>query len=258
MTVSSNFINGPLPYNADINLIASVPELRMIYNALGGNVDPAAFDLRTDRTANRLTRVIRVNLLQYYSEDHKALMASAFSNEGAMQSWNLFLFWQLALTNQSVLEILKDVFFPQYFSGRATLPKSEIIAYLDDRKLISDDTQKIWSDSTIERMASKLLTFLKRLEILEGTQVKRFKAIVPDYRELAFFCYLLKAVFPDQPNVLSIPFRIFSFSSQAVFIEQVKRLAVKDLIDMQYDGVQLKIFPKHDYKNLIDVLYHGS
>lgn len=256
ITVSSNFIKAPLPYNADINLIASVPELKMIYNALGGNVDPTVFELRTARTANRLTRVIRVNLLQYYSEDHKALIASAFSNERAIQSWNLFLFWQLALTNQLVRVILKDVFFPQYFSGRASLPKSEIIAYLDDRKLISHDTQKKWSDSTIERIASKLLTFLKRLEILEGTQVKRFKAIVPDYRELAFFCYLMKAAFPEQSNVLSIPFRMFSFSSQTVFTEQVKRLAVKDILDMQYDGIQLKISPKHEFKNIIDVLYH--
>ncbi len=252
------FINGVLPYNADINLIASVPELRMIYSALGGSVDPASFDLRTARTANRLNRVIRVNLLQYYSEEHKDLMTSAFREEKAFQSWNLFLFWQLALTNRSVFEILTDVFFPQYFSGRASLPKSEIIAYLDDRELISNDTQKTWSDSTIERMASKLLTFLKRLEILEGTQIKRFKTIVPDHRELTFFCYLLKAVFPDQPNVLLSPFRMFSFASQEVFIEQVKRLAVKDLLEMQYDGVQLKIIPKYDYKDLMNVLYHKT
>lgn len=250
------YIQPPLPYNADINPIASVPDLQMIYNAFVGNLDSTEFGLRTERASNRLSRVIRVNLLQYYSAEHKELIESVFSNEKALQSWNLFLFWQLALTNRLAFEILNDLFFKYYFEGRASLPKQEIIAYLKDKRIQSSETGEVWSETTIERIASKLLTFLKRLEIMEGSKVKHFKSVLPGQRELAIFCYLLMAVYPEASNFLEVPLLKFAFSSKDAFIQQVKKLAVKDYLDAQYDGKKLKISPKHHFNEIADVLYH--
>ncbi|MCB9352380.1 MAG: DUF1819 family protein [Lewinellaceae bacterium] len=255
-TPETLYIQPPLPYNADINPIASIPDLQVIYNAFAGKLDVAEFGQRTERTSIRLNRVIRVNLLQYYSADHKELMEGVFSNEKALRSWNLFLFWQLALTNRLVFEILSDLFFKYYFEGRATLPKQEIIAYLKDKRIQSSETGEVWSDTTIERIASKLLTFLKRLEVMEGVKVKNFKSVLLGQRELTIFCYLLMAVYPEASNFLEVPLRKFSFSSKEAFIQQVKKLAVKDFLDVQYDGNKLKISPKHHFNKIVDVLYH--
>jgi hypothetical protein len=251
-----SYITAPLPYNADINLIASVPDLRMFSKALAENDSKGKEEHRTARTTNRLERVIRVNLMQFFSKPHHELIQSVFATEKAIPSWHLLLFWQLALTNRLVYEILDELFFKYYFEGRGTLPKQEIIAYLKEKQVLSSETGKEWSASTLERIASKLLTFLKRLELMEGSRIKHFRNVSLSQQDWALFCYLLDAAYGDLPNVLEAPLLKFSFASREVFIEQVKKLALKGYLDLQYDGEKMKLKTKYPHREIAHVLYH--
>jgi hypothetical protein len=256
MTSALPYIQKPLPYNADINPIAGITDLQMIYQALAGGVPTLEFELRTQRATDRLKTVVRNNLQKYYTAEHRELIAGLFAEEQALPSWKLYLFWQLALTNRLVFEVLDELFFKYYYQGRATLPRPELIAYLKDKKLVSSETGRPWSESTVEHIASKLLTFLKRLEIMEGVAVKHFRNILLHPREWAVFAYLLMAVYPEAGNILEVPLRQFCFASKEAFIEQVRKLALQDYLEMQYDGAKLKISPKYDFKEIVNVLYH--
>lgn len=243
-----------LPYNADINLIASVPELDYFYDAFAGREHSLSENQRTARTSNRLLRVIRKNLLIYFSVGHQELLESIFSLETNESTKKLLLFFQLALTNRLCDELISNIVLSYYHQGRAGIKKDDIISYIKEHKLQSDDTDATWADSTLERIGSKLLTFLKRLNILEGTKKKTFKTIRLTEKQFTLFLYLMTAVFGDELNILNHPFRKYAFVSDEILITRTKEIAKLGLIDMKYTGDKLIINPTHEYNQIINAI----
>ena len=239
-----------LPYNADINLIASVPELDYFYKAFKGSPHILLENQRTARTSNRLQRVIRKNLLVYHSVNHKVFIESIYEHENDESTKKLMLFFQLALTNRLCDELVTDVVLLYYHQGRAGIKKDDLIGYIKEQKIQSDDTDGDWADSTLERIGSKLLTFLKRLDILEGRSKKTFRTIRLTEKQFTFFLYLMTAVYGGDLNILSHPFRKYAFASDEILIDRIKEIAKLGLIDMQYTGDKLVINPTYEYNQV--------
>lgn len=248
-------------YNTDINIIGSIPDYELIYKAIElfstNNEDlenliikDNQFDFRTEKSRKRFLAGVYSAFLDFKSDNHKKLLINLFKTNLSMTSKQMILFWQFISTNQLFFEITRDVFIKSYFSGRVSLPKDDVVAYIKELVSKNQDLKDAWSQITIETIASKYLTILKKLDLVEGTNKKSFKHIQLSNEELLIFIYLLKTLEPDNPNILNSDFLTFSFISKDSFLNRVKQLAKKDLFEMSFNGEQLKIEINKPYQGI--------
>lgn len=250
-----------MKYNTDINIIGSIPDYELIYKAIElfstNNeelenliIKDNQFDFRTEKSRKRFLAAVYSAFLDFVSDDHKELLINLFKSNLSIRSKQMILFWQFASTNKLFFEITKNVFIKSYFSGRVSLPKSDVVAFIKELVSKNDELKDAWSQNTIETIASKYLTILKKLELVEGTTKKSFKHIQLSNDELLILIYLIKTLEKENPNILNSQFLDFSFISKDSFLNRVKQLAKKDLFEMSFNGEQLKIELKTPYQGI--------
>lgn len=248
-------------YNTDINLIGGIPDYELIYKAIklfskdekeleDLIINDNQFDFRTEKSRKRFLSAVYSAFLNFKDEEHKKLLVKLFSTNISLQSKQLILFWQFIFTNTLFLEITRDVFLKAYYSGRVSLPKDDIVAYMKDLISKKDELKGSWSESTINTIASKYLTVLKKLDLVEGTAKKKFKHLQVTDESLLIFIYLIKILEPNNSNILDSQYFDFAFISKDTFLSRVKQLAKKDLIEMSYNGVLLKIEVKNKFEGI--------
>jgi hypothetical protein len=113
-----------------------------------------------------------------------------------------------------------------------------------------------FSDITVNTIASKYLTVLKKLDLIDGAQKKRFKHVQISNEALVIFIHLLKAIDPSGSDILKNKYITLSMVSPESFYERVKQLAKKDFFNMNFNGVALRIEPIHTNKGIADVLFN--
>lgn len=239
-------------YNTDINIIGSIPDYELILRAIelfSKNSDELEilvindnyFDFRSEKSRKRFLSGIYSAFLSFENEKHREILIEIFQTDPSMKAKQLILFWQFLVTNELFFEITKNVFIKAYFSGRVSLPKDDIVAFIKDLISKNDELKNAWSQATIETIASKYLTILKKLELLEGSSKKSFKNIQISNEELLIFIYLVKTIEPELSNFLNSKYIDFIFTSKDSLLNRIKQLAKKDLFEMSFSGDQLKI-----------------
>lgn len=259
----------PLDYNTDINIIGSIPDYFLIYKALPlvyGKDERAfqilvtqnEFNLRTEKSRKRFLTVLysafvtenqEINdltqqLLTHYSQDEESMA--------------ILLFWVFSINNKLFYKLNNELFVKYYLQGRAEFPVTTVEAYLKD--LIANDPQLKgqWSESTIQTIASKYLTVLKKLHLLEGTQKKRFKHIRINDELFACFIHLTLLFTEHTNNLLNEDFLKFCFSSEEGILERLKKIGKKDWIKMNYSVTILKVEPMFNSNTIVDGIFGRS
>jgi len=240
-------------YNTDINIIGSIPDYNLFYRAfqlLAQKkqsleeilVKKNEFDFRTEKSRKRFLSAVNSVFLSFRNNEHKKLAETVFKegNE-ALEIKQLFLFWQFALSNRLFFDITKNVFIKNYFSGKATLFKEDIVAYIRDLIVNNMELKGKWSENTINIIASKYLTFLRKIDLIGGSRKKIFKHIQVSNEALLIFIRLLSAIAPTVSNILDNKFISLSMVSKESFTERVKQLAKKGLLEMSFNGVALNV-----------------
>lgn len=249
-------------YNTDINIIGSIPDYELVYKAIelfSQNEDELEsliikdnkFDFRTEKSRKRFLSAVYSAFLNFSDNTHKELLVSIFSSNISLPSKQLVLFWQFIVTNTLFLEITRDVFIKAYYSGRISLPKTDVVAYIKDLISKNENLKDCWSESTINTIASKYLTILKKLDLVDGTSKKSFKHLQLSDEALLIFIYFIKTVEPKLVNILESKYFEFVFISKDTFLNRVKQLAKKEVIDMSYNGVSLKIELKNKFQGIL-------
>ena len=253
-------------FNSDINSIGGIPNYEILHLAFkmaaGGDlasfkkvlIENNEFNLRTEAVRGRFFRGIRSNLLQFKNEEHRALVKGLFEQEGFEQTKNFVFIWQMALNNDLFFALTKELYLRLYFSGRATIPTSEVEAYIGYLQE-NNPVLKKWSPKTIAPLSTKYLTFFKKIDFLKGSKKKEFKHIQVESSTFIFFVYMMKAVFPDTPNIFETDLFDFLFISKQAFSERSKKVKYLDYYNYNYNGVELKLEPKYKPKELINVLF---
>lgn len=256
-------------YNTDINIIGSIPDYHLVYRAFElysrnddslGNiiVDKNEFNFRTEKSRKRFLSLINSAFLNFRNKDHDELIKVLFLKNVSIETKQLILFWQFALNNRLFFEITRDVFLKNYYMGRTALPKDDIIAYLKDLQSRQPELANKWSEKTVDIIASKYLTFLKKVNLVEGMQRKKFKHLLISNEALTVFIYLVKAVETTDLNFLKSDFQPFSFLLVTNFIERAKKLAKQGIININFDGVKLTIELKNSFKEIGNVIYNRT
>ena len=171
--------------NSDINIIGSIPDYHLIYMALpllltnqveleNILVTNNEFDFRTEKSRKRFLSALNSAFISKNKKINElaSYLIAYLKNDETSKA--LILFWLFSINNKLFYDLNKDVFLKYYYQGRTELPKETIIAYIKDLISKNAELKGKWSEVTIDTIASKYLTILKKLHLLEGNQKKRF------------------------------------------------------------------------------------
>lgn len=239
-------------YNSDINIIGSIPDYHLIYKALPLLINDKKslekllvvdneYSFRTEKSRKRFLSVLNSAFVNKNEKINHlaALIIDQLNNDEKSQS--LVLFWVFSLNNQLFYELNRDLFLKYYFQGRAQFPKEDVIAYLKDLIPKRVELKDKWSEETIATIASKYLTCLKKLHLLEGTQKKHFCLVNISNELLAIFVHFYDLIENDKGVILKNDFINFSFISDESRLERFKKIGLKDWIKMNYTGQNLRL-----------------
>ena len=253
-------------YDTSLNIIGGLKDSHVIYKAIESYFDEKdtlnelisvrnEFNLRTEKSRARVERAVTGNFLYFINQDHKDLIKSLFLSDVPAIEKQLILFWQYSLSNQLFFNISSYVFMKQYYSGRTTLSKDDVIAYLKDFLSQNKQMNLKWSENTINTLSTKYLNFMTKLNFLEGKRIKSFRHIKISSEFLVLFLYFAKLNEPKVNNILKNDFLPLCFVTKEDLAIRLKKLSVKGFFNMNFNGVDLNIELTHSYKGICNVLY---
>lgn len=206
----------------------------------GASADLSAFQFRTKSATNRFIKAVEDCFLNFKSDEHKSLFLSALaSNDFSFEEKLVVLYWQIVCCNNLFREITDNVFLRALYSGRSSIAKADVEAYLKYIKA-KEPEELNWSDSTIANSASKYLTMLKKFGFASGTLQKEIKA---PHLSSALFVYLVKlalTVYPDERTLANPLFR-FSFLDNQSIITRLKTIEYIPLWNITQIGSDITI-----------------
>ena len=255
-----------MKYNTNINILGSIPNYQLIYKSLpllSNNkqaldkmlVENNEFNLRTEKSRKRFLSLLQSGFITANNElNIFTTQVSQFFKDD-LKSQSLLVFWLFSINNRLFFELNRDVFLKYYFQGRASIPTEDVVAYIKDAFSRDTETTSKWTEVTIETTASKYLTILKKLELVEGIRTKKFKYMQINDELLAVFMHLFTLIPNRKSNVLEDDFLLFSFVAEESILERLKKIAKKDWIKMNFNGVALKVEAAFETKSMIDGIY---
>lgn len=166
-------------YNTAINVIGGLKDCSVIFKAIDSHFSHSdslkvlvnqrnEFNLRTERSRTRIEREVRKVFLQFRNEEHQDLIQEIFTERVPLKDKELVLIWQFALNNRLFREISSRVFAKTYYSGRASISKDDITAYLKDFLSQNKSQQINWSENTINTLSTKYLNLMSKLGFLSS------------------------------------------------------------------------------------------
>jgi hypothetical protein len=254
-------------YNSDVNIIGGIPDYQLIVKAVklyavgrdameDSIIGQNEFNFKTENARKRFLSAVTSSFLNFKNKEHENLITTLFSHNISLETQQLILFWQFAFSNRLFFEISRDVFIKNYFSGRVTFAKEDIVAYIKDLSSTTPKLKDKFTDTTINTIASKYLTVLKKLDLIDGKQKKTFKHIQVSNEALVIFLHLLKTIDTDATDILTSKYVTLSLISKENFTERVKQLAKKEFFNMSFNGVALKVEIIDTNKGIADVLFN--
>jgi hypothetical protein len=243
--------------NSDINILGGLPDLALVQHCWQDKVyrnRPQAHyeysPIRTEKAVKRFESAINRTFLGVRNPDVELMLNSMIAREGISSDVKQFLFWNAAANNDLFHLMNASVFFPALYSGRAVLRVADAAAYLVDLQRTTPALAK-WSNLTLETVASKYLTLLKKLGLMEGGVKKRLQTPFLSDKMVILFTYWLKAV-EERPNLLESTWLPYSLSEQQAFVQRITQKRYAKVIDFTFTGDKLKITPLLSFNDVYD------
>ncbi|HMF72104.1 MAG TPA: BrxA family protein [Flavitalea sp.] len=245
--------------NSDINILGGLPDFSLILYYLNREASKTEYQphhtyttIKTDKSVRRFENAIVGTLLHHPNRNAGLIIKSILSAEALSHNGLMMLFWNASVNNELLQYLNEHVYFPAFYSGKLILKKEEVSACL--KELRETELQiKEWTIATIETLAGKYLTFLKKLTLMEGTLKK---VIVHPYlhdKIFVLFIYWLKAIEPN-PNILESDWLKYSFCERHVCIERLLQKKFSKYFQLFYTGDKLKIDTTVSYEKIYDAI----
>lgn len=212
-------------YSSDCNVIGSIPDYSVLLDYITEKSKASGdggFVFRTQNTVSRFSKSIDTGILQFASQNHKDLFMSAIAGEQYDNAEKmLILFWQMIYANKLFGKITESIFMPAVYSGRISLDRNEVLSFL--RFLQKEEPNSLpWSESTLDRTASKYLSTLKKLGLAEGSLVKTI--LHPVIGDNLFVYFVRWALSVNKDRTLNNPFFFYSFYDIPSLISRLKKI----------------------------------
>jgi hypothetical protein len=254
-------------YDTAVKDIGGLKDYSLIFNILESHFQNSdsldlrlnqqnQFDIRTEKTRKKVEWAINKSILRFVNQGHKDLIEAIFQQETPSQDKKFAFFWQFALNNRLFRELSVQVFSKVYYSGRAAISKDDIIAYMDEFLKHNSNLDLCWSQETVYRVSTKFLNLMTKLDFVSSGRIKTFKHIRPSSEAQVLFLYFARLFAPTMRNILTNEFLQISFISSEDIQKRLKKLSMKGLFDMNFNGIALNIELTHSYKGICDALYN--
>jgi hypothetical protein len=256
-------------YNTDINIVGSIPDYHLIYKALPLLISKDdkliqilvkdnEFNLRTEKSRKRFLSVLNSAFVNEDGAINEFVGEIIGSKDVDDKSKAIFLFWVFSINNELFRELNNLLFLKYYYQGRAEFPAKDVEAYLKDLINRTEELQGRWSENTISTIASKYLTVLKKLNLIEGTQKKSFCFIRISDELIVCLIHIYSLMNLQGANFLDHEFSQWMFISKDSILERLKKIGKKDWIKMNYTGSSLRVESGFDNNNIIDGIFRRS
>jgi hypothetical protein len=255
-------------YDTAINVIGALKDCSIVFNVIESHFSDSTlanrltnqldeFHYRTEKSRTRIVQEINKTFLRFESKNHQDLIQGIFENNVPLRDKELVLVWQFALNNRLFRDISLKVFCKTYYSGRTSISKEDITAYLKEFLSQNSAIKTKWSESTVSTLSTKYLNLLTKLEFLSAGRTKLFKHIRPSSEAQVLFLYFAKLHDLKQTNLLMNELLPLSFVPSEDCLERLKKLSIKGLFEMSFNGVALSTELTHSYRGISDVLYRS-
>jgi hypothetical protein len=244
--------------NTDINILGGLPDFNLIKHYLfsdktsfADKSDHYTFTaIKSDEAVKRFERAITRTLVTFKNIEQASLVRSMLSSESISHDSLYLLFWNASVNNELLNYLNSQVYFPSFYSGRLVIRKEEIGACIKDLKE-KEEQLKEWTIVTIETVASKYLTLLKKFNLLEGSNTKKILHPYLSDKMFVLFIYWLTAT-ETSSNLLESEWLKYCFCEQPIFIERVMQKKFAKFFQLTYTGDKLKIETTIPYQNIYD------
>ncbi|WP_138994211.1 hypothetical protein [Larkinella sp. C7] len=231
--------NGTIKSN--INILGGFEGFDRIPDLLGAT--SLSLNERTEASAKRYLNAINETFNKFHSKEVELLFKAALqSRKLSEEAKKRVMALQFIAGDPLFQSLFIDCFIPVVNSGRITISKHDVIAYIDEN--IRLDTLNVtWSRETIDTVSRKFLSVLKKLNFLDG-KVK--KTLVDTYTGpdfLVFFHYWLQA-FNETSNALTSRFFPLLMVSKEKYLFLLKQEAIRNKIDWSYSGDKVQVSTK--------------
>ena len=263
--VHTNRKNKPV-YTSDINVIASIPDFNLINDVISAFAHGKGeayineeifkqniYGIRTLKSRERFLSAIKKVFIKFKTEEHQKVFYALFTQNNFVNLKRVALYFQFAFNDQLFYEINTKVYMKLYKAGRLTVPKDEFIAYLYDLRDNKLDIQN-WSNSTLDIIASKYLTLLKKLGFLKGRFRKEFCTIDLDDPTIIYMVYLLKSLGNINPDIMKNSYLDILPYSQDNLYKRIKKISLVDYFKIYTLGYDLKVNLKYSYEEIVNVI----
>lgn len=263
--ISTNKKTKPV-YTSDINVIASIPDFNLINDVISAFAHHKGeeyineeifkqnvYGIRTLKSRKRFLSAITKTFIKYKTAEHQKVFYALFSQNNFINLKRIALYFQFAFNDQLFYELTTKVYMNLYREGRLTAPKDEFTAYLYDLRDKQPDIQN-WSNSTIDIIASKYLTLLKKLGFLKGRFRKEFCTLDLDDSTIVYLVYLFKSLGNINPDIMKNPYLdILPYSKDNLY-RRIKKISLIDYFTIYTLGYDLKINLKYGFEEIVDVI----
>lgn len=246
--------------NTDINILGGLPDLNLISHFLFSNKNEtnqptghySYTAIKTDKSVKRFEKAITGTLLHFESRNVALLVNAILSGESISYDSLLVLFWNASKNNELFHYLNTQLFFPAFYSGRLLLKKEEVGACIKELKH-TEDVVKQWTNVTIETVARKYLTLLKKFNLMEGGRTKKILHPYLNDKMFVLFIYWFTAT-EVRPNLLESEWLSYGFSEHPIFIERVLQKKFSPFFHLSYTGDKLKIDTTIPYADIYEAL----
>ena len=258
-----------MKFNTDINIVGSIPDYHLIYEALPlliANDDKLIqllvkdneFNLRTEKSRKRFLSALHSAFVNEDRAINEFVGMILDSKELDDKSKAIFLFWVFSINNELFRELNNRLFLKYYYQGRAEFPAKDVEAYLKDLINRTEELRGRWSENTTNTIASKYLTILKKLNLLEGSQKKHFCFIRVSDELIVCLIHLYSLMNQQGANFLDHEYSQWMFISKDSILERLKKIGKKDWIRMNYTGSALRVESGFENDKIVDGLFRRS
>ena len=256
-------------YNTDINIIGSIPDYHLIYKALPllytQNeiltqilVTDNEFNLRTEKSRKRFLSALSSAFVTENKSVNEFIANLLTVEELDDIAKAIILFWIFNINNELFRELNNKLFLKYYYQGRAEFPTKDVEAFIKDLINRTDELKGRWSDITVNTIASKYLTILKKLNLLDGAKKKSFCFITISDELIACLIHIYSLMNQQSANFLEHEFSQWMFISKDSILERLKKTGKKDWIKMSYTGSALRVESSFNNNNIIDGIFRRS
>lgn len=249
-------------FDTAINVLGGLESMETVFDSLvasvnvNGDSGPSpTVNLRTKQSSGRIDRALKSVVIAFRNNHHRELLSSLAKNQVPASDWEMVLFWHLALNNRLFREISTRVFAKAYLSGRGGLRKDDIVGYVKDLLGRKQDLELDWSETTIDRLGSKYLNLMSKLNLLSGGRTKTFHPIRPSAEAITIFLYLSCIHQPDLRNILVHELLPLCFIPPEDLAARLKKLSTRGAFTMEFNGVAMNVDLTLPYGELPYVLY---